>query len=100
MPTTSRATVTVDKAGRLVLPKPMRDALHLKPGDTLEIRKDDDTITLHPPRPSAELVRKNGMWVLRSTKPLNISSADLIAQDREDRIQTLIHRSLGEEESE
>jgi AbrB family looped-hinge helix DNA binding protein len=100
MSATSRVTVTIDKAGRLVLPKPMRDALRLKPGDILEIRKDDDTITLHTPRPSAELVKKNGMWVLRSAGPLNISSVDLITQDREDRIQTLIRRAMGEEESE
>jgi AbrB family looped-hinge helix DNA binding protein len=100
MLTTSRTTVSIDKAGRLVLPKVMRDALHLKPGDTLEIQKDDDTITLHLPRPSAELVKKNGMWVLRSAEPLKTSSVDLIAQDREDRIQTLISRSRCKEESE
>ena len=93
-------TVTIDKAGRLVLPKPMRDALHLKPGDTLQIQREGDAITLRHRRPSAELVKKNGMWVLKCGEPLNISAVDLIAQDREDRIQTLIRRSMGEEESE
>ncbi|MGC2161721.1 MAG: AbrB/MazE/SpoVT family DNA-binding domain-containing protein [Silvibacterium sp.] len=96
----SISTVTIDKAGRLVLPKPMRDALHLKPGDTLRIQKEGDAITLRPPRPAAELVKKNGMWVLKCGEPLNISAVDLIARDREDRIETLIRRSMGEEESE
>jgi AbrB family looped-hinge helix DNA binding protein len=94
------ATVTIDKAGRLVLPKPMRDALRLKPGATLEIQQNGDSITLRPPHPRAELVKKNGMWVLKCREPLNVSAMDLIAQSREDRIQTLIRRSLGEEESE
>jgi AbrB family looped-hinge helix DNA binding protein len=58
-----RATVTIDKAGRLVLPKPMRDALHLKPGDTLEIEKNGDAIILRPPQTKAVLRRKNGFWV-------------------------------------
>ena len=31
------AKVTLDKAGRLVLPKPIREALRIGPGDTLEI---------------------------------------------------------------
>jgi AbrB family looped-hinge helix DNA binding protein len=94
------ATVTIDKAGRLVLPKKMRDALHLKPGSTLEIQQDGDAITLRPPHAPAELVKKNGMWVLRCNAPLSLSAVDLIAQDREDRLRTLIRRSIGEEQSE
>jgi AbrB family looped-hinge helix DNA binding protein len=95
------ATVTIDKAGRLVLPKPMRDALHLKPGTALEILQEGDQITLRPPQSHAQLVKKNGMWVLKcSEPPLSVSAVDLIAQDREDRIQTLIRRALGQEESE
>lgn len=57
------ATVTIDKAGRLVLPKPMRDALHLRPGDTLEIEKNGELITLRLPQPKASMRLKNGFWV-------------------------------------
>lgn len=92
-------TVTIDKAGRLVVPKPMRDALHLKPGAELEIQQEGDAITLRPPQTSPLLIRKNGMWLLQCSEPLHVSSVDLIAQNREDRIQTLIHRTLGEEDS-
>lgn len=93
-------TVTIDKAGRLVVPKPMRDALHLKPGVELEIQQNGDEITLRPPQTSPQLVKKKGMWVLQCREPLNVSAVDLIAQDREDRIQTLIHRTLRDEETE
>jgi AbrB family looped-hinge helix DNA binding protein len=30
-------TITVDKAGRIVLPKPVRDKLQLQAGDSLEV---------------------------------------------------------------
>jgi|SRR5271156_6118063 len=100
MTTIRKASVTIDKAGRLVLPKPMRDALHLKPGSNIEVEQREDSITLRSPSPDVELVKKNGMWVVKHSRPLTYSIPDLIDQDREDRIQTLIHRSMGEEESE
>ncbi|MFZ0662615.1 MAG: AbrB/MazE/SpoVT family DNA-binding domain-containing protein [Acidobacteriaceae bacterium] len=59
----TRATVIIDKAGRLVLPKPIRDALQLKPGSTLEIERQDDAIVLRPPRTAAVMKQKNGFWV-------------------------------------
>ena len=96
MNSTRKAIVTIDKGGRVVLPKPMRDALHLKPGSIIEIEQREDTISLHPPRPDVELVKKNGMWVVKHSQPFTYSIPDLIEQDREDRIQTLIRRSTGE----
>jgi AbrB family looped-hinge helix DNA binding protein len=93
-------TVTIDKTGRLVLPKPIRDALHLKAGDNLEVEQQDDSIVLRARRPDTELVKEDGMWVVKQRCPLTYSIPDLIAQHREDRIQTLIRRSLGEEEFE
>jgi AbrB family looped-hinge helix DNA binding protein len=94
------ATVTIDKAGRLVLPKPMRDALHLEPGSSLEVEQREDSIVLRFPHPDTELVKKNGMWVVKHSRPSSYSIPELIARDREDRIQTLIRRSTGEEEPE
>jgi AbrB family looped-hinge helix DNA binding protein len=59
-------SVTIDKAGRLVLPKAMRDALHLKPGSSLEVERRDDELILRTPQPDAEIVYKNGIPVLRT----------------------------------
>ena len=56
-----RTSVTIDKAGRLVLPKTMRDALHLKPGSSLEVEQRDDEVVLRLPQPEAELIYKNGI---------------------------------------
>ncbi|HWQ70619.1 MAG TPA: AbrB/MazE/SpoVT family DNA-binding domain-containing protein [Patescibacteria group bacterium] len=37
-----KATVTIDKAGRVVLPKTLRDELHLAPGDTLNLKVEGE----------------------------------------------------------
>ena len=57
------ATVTIDKAGRLVLPKPMRDALRLKPGDTLEVERVGDELTLRHQPVKARAHLEKGVWV-------------------------------------
>ena len=84
------ATISVDKAGRVVLPKPMRDALHIRPGSSLEIEYTDDTIVLRTPRPSTELVKKDGMWVVRHSQPLPEPVSDMVRLDRENRIQSFV----------
>jgi AbrB family looped-hinge helix DNA binding protein len=58
--------VKVDKAGRIVLPKPMRDELRLEPGDALEVESLGDRIVLRRPRANAQMRKKHGIWVFRS----------------------------------
>ena len=62
--------LTLDKAGRIVLPKPLRDELQLEPGDTLELETSGEEIVLRPARGSAQLRKKQGVWVFRSCEPL------------------------------
>jgi AbrB family looped-hinge helix DNA binding protein len=64
------ATLTIDKAGRVVLPKPVRDALQINPGDSLELESHEDQIILRPARGTARMYRKQGMWVLHGDTPL------------------------------
>ena len=82
-------TITIDKAGRLVVPKAVRDALHLKPGTSLELEQKDDVILLRQPRSEPELVKKDGMWVIRHSHSSGRSIPELIEQSREERIQGL-----------
>ncbi len=51
------ATLTIDKAGRVVLPKPVRDALQISPGDSLELESSEDHIVLRPARGRAGCTR-------------------------------------------
>jgi AbrB family looped-hinge helix DNA binding protein len=63
--------LTLDKAGRVVLPKPLRDELQLAPGDALEVESRGEEITLRPVRGEARLRKKRGVWVFRSGEPLS-----------------------------
>ena len=66
-----RNQVTLDRAGRVVLPKALRDELHLFPGDTLDVTIQDDAVTLHPRRSATPLQKERGVWVLRTGEPLS-----------------------------
>ena len=63
-------TLTIDKAGRVVLPKPVRDALQISPGDSLELESGDDHIVLRPARGKARIYKKQGVWVINTGKPI------------------------------
>jgi AbrB family looped-hinge helix DNA binding protein len=62
--------VTLDRAGRVVLPKTLRDEMHLSPGDTLDLTVKGDEVTLRPRRGATPLQKERGVWVFRTGKPL------------------------------
>jgi AbrB family looped-hinge helix DNA binding protein len=70
------ARLTIDSAGRVVLPKPLRDELHLAPGDTLELESSGERILLRPVRAAAPLNTEQGVWVFRTNQPLAASVVD------------------------
>jgi len=63
------AKLTLDKLGRILLPKPVRGKLQLAAGDQLELESLGDQITLRPLRGSAELRKKRGLWVFHCGEP-------------------------------
>jgi AbrB family looped-hinge helix DNA binding protein len=67
--------LTLDKAGRLVIPKGLREDLELGPGDTLEVECEADRIILRPLRSRPPLEKERGVWVYRTGEPLTASQA-------------------------
>jgi AbrB family looped-hinge helix DNA binding protein len=55
---------TIDGAGRLVIPKPLRDRLRLTAGTRVSIDEVDGKLVLSLDRPEAELVERDGFLVL------------------------------------
>lgn len=82
--------VSMDRAGRVVLPKPVRERLQLEPGESLEIESFEDHIVLRPVRGKAEMHKKRGIWVFHSGEPLTASVAEetirKVREEREDAI--------------
>src|ERR1700731_3564605 len=62
--------VTLDKAGRVVIPKTLRDELRLIPGDTLALESDGDLLMLRPVRSSSPLRKKRGIWVFHGDRKI------------------------------
>ena len=80
------ARLTIDVAGRVVIPKPLRDALDLNPGDSLELECTGERITLRPLRMPAPLSKEQGVWVFRTGQPLAAAVVDEVLNEvREDR---------------
>jgi AbrB family looped-hinge helix DNA binding protein len=86
------ATLTVDKAGRVVLPKPVRDKLQLQAGDSLELESSEGQIVLRPIRANAQMRLRDGIWVFRTGQPVSASSVnETIQQLRDERAELALH---------
>ena len=83
------AKLTLDKAGRVVLLKALREEMHLGPGDTLQLEKEGERITLRPVRPQAALKKERGIWVHQG-EATEASIPDLIDQEPEKHLRKLM----------
>ena len=68
--------VTLDRAGRVVLPKTLRDELHLSPGDILDLTVQGDEVTMRPRRTATPLQKERGVWVFRTGTPLTAAETE------------------------
>ncbi len=83
-----RALIPIDKAGRIVLPKPLRRKLSLLPGDKLSVTVEGNSIKLEPAGAGGGFVRKGSVLVFRGLET-TIAAAEvekLIDQERETRM--------------
>jgi len=85
--------VTLDQAGRVVLPKAVRDELRLSPGDTLDLTVQGEDVTLRPRRAATALQKERGIWVLRTGKTLTAEETQAI---RDNVRAQHGHRNVGE----
>lgn len=81
--------IKMDKAGRVILPKPVRDAFCLQAGDSLEINSHGNTISLQPVRNTSPLHKERGIWVYRTGRPVTAAAIravqESVRQDREEK---------------
>lgn len=81
-----RATIQIDKAGRIVLPKSLRRQFNLVAGDKLRLSVDETGIRLEPEPAGGKLVRKGSVLVFTGefAEPVTTDMVNtLIAEDRE-----------------
>jgi AbrB family looped-hinge helix DNA binding protein len=75
-----KSQLILDKAGRIVIPKPLREALSLEPGDALELERAGEAITLRPVRGTGPLTKEQGVWVFRTGQPLTAATTNEVLQ--------------------
>jgi AbrB family looped-hinge helix DNA binding protein len=73
--------LSMDRAGRVVLPKPVRDRLQLAPGETLEIESFEDHIVLRPLRQRATMRKELGVLVFDTGEPVTAEDVREIIQN-------------------
>lgn len=66
---------TLDKSGRLLLPKALREALNLKPGDTLEVTLEEGHLVLTP-------LRRKGKALVAEVYPESENAVEELRQER------------------
>lgn len=90
-------TISMDRAGRIVIPKAVRARLGADETTVFNLDVVLDRIEISPRDQGgnkARIVRKSGMWVIPSTGK-EFSAAEAVLQDREDRADALSSRTTS-----
>lgn len=79
----------MDRAGRIVVPKPVRDRLGLKAGIDLELHETAGTLVLRPVARRASLVPEGRFLVHTGQAPPGFDIVKATEEDREERMRKL-----------
>ena len=83
------ARVSLDKAGRVVLPKAVREEMQLVPGDKFVLENEGERITLRPIRAQPLLRKERGVWVYQGERT-DASISDILDRQRAQRLAEVI----------
>jgi len=80
----------IDESGRIVLPKPLRERLGLKPGTELEVFDQQSGLLLCKVKEQPALVKVDGLWVHRGVPQPGANWDRIINEVREERIESVL----------
>ena len=75
-------TTTMDRAGRLVIPREIRREAALEPDTPLEVRWRDGVIEIEPRPLEVEFVKKGHLVVARPRRPVPPLRAEVVERTR------------------
>ena len=78
--------VRIDKAGRIVVPKPLRDRLGFRPDTELEAIEQPDGVLLKLVQQRPSMVKIDGLWVHRGSPEPGANWERILEDVREERI--------------
>lgn len=89
------ASVTVDTAGRVVIPKNLRDQMQIRPGDRLSLMSEGETVVLRPIRSAAPLQLEQGVWVYRTGRTLTAETTNATLREIRDERDAMSFEAAG-----
>ena len=75
--------VKLEKSGRIVVPKVLRDRLGLEPNMALEVHEQVDRVLLRVPAPQPTMAKIDGLWIHQGTAQANADWASVLDEVRE-----------------
>ena len=88
--TNSGTTLRIDKSGRIVVPKPLRERLGLMPDSELEVIEQAGGVLLRPMKQRPSMIQIDGLWVHQGVAQPG-ANWDRVVQDvREERIESVL----------
>jgi AbrB family looped-hinge helix DNA binding protein len=69
---------TIDSAGRIVVPKRLREELHFNPGQELEVRAVDGRLEIEHPTTPIRLEERDGQLVAVTDREMPTLTAEMV----------------------
>ncbi|TVR90884.1 MAG: AbrB/MazE/SpoVT family DNA-binding domain-containing protein [Spirochaetaceae bacterium] len=88
--------VTIDRLGRIVVPKQVRDRFHLVAGTSLELEVESDGIRIRPLHQEPALQRKQGVLIHHGPETVSLDMAEFVNRDRANRDTDLVAEGPAE----
>jgi len=82
--------VRIDKAGRIVVPKQLREQLGFKPDTELEVVEQTGGIFLKRTQQRPSMVKIDGLWVHQGSADPGTNWDQIISDVRDERIDTVL----------
>jgi len=80
----------IDKAGRIVVPKPLRERLGFKPDTELEAIEQSEGVLLKRIEQRPSLVKVDGLWVHLGSAEPGANWERILEDVREERIESVL----------
>src|ERR1035437_3871545 len=80
----------IDKAGRIVVPKPLRERLGFKPDTELEAIEQPEGVLLKRVEQRPSMVKVDGLWVHQGSAEPGANWARILEDVREERIESVL----------
>jgi len=82
--------IKIDKAGRIVLPKPLRDRLGFQPDTELEAIEQPEGVLLKRVAQRPSMVKVDGLWVHQGRAEAGANCEGILKEVREERIESVL----------